>query len=130
MIYLCLTHLDGILEDRRSRVKYFLEIMNNFKEKEDLVGILLSFVQKSKSIHHRDIASHILAILIDAEKPNEKVAQDSKDFLNMLTTKAAFGQNNDSLVSLHALSFALMTMMKNNQLAREFCNALGFKILN
>jgi hypothetical protein len=61
--------------------------MNHFKEKMDLVGILLSFIQKSKSIHHRDVASHVLVLLIDSEKQYDKIGQHAKDFLNVLVTQ-------------------------------------------
>lgn len=47
LVFYSLVHLDGILEDRRSRVKYYIEIMNDFKNKLDLCGILISFLQKS-----------------------------------------------------------------------------------
>lgn len=133
MLYYVLIHLDGILEDRRSRVKYFVEIMNHFKDKMDLCGILLNFIQKSKSVHHRDIASHIFVLLVDGEKQYEKISQHAKDFLNILVTQKEMGfapNDKSQIISLNAFSFALMTLMKTNQLAREFSNALGFKILN
>lgn len=41
-----------------------------------------------------------------------------------------FSTDKTQLISLNAFSFALMTMMKTNQLAREFSNALGFKIMS
>lgn len=133
LIYYCLCHLDGILEDRRSRVKYYIEIMNHFKEKKDLVGILLTFIQSSQHLSHRDIASHILVLLIDGEKHHDKVRDHAKHFLNIITTQKEMGFasiDRNPLISLHALSFAIMTLVKTNQLAQEFCNALGFKILN
>lgn len=60
--------------------------MNDFKGKMDLCGILLGFIQKSKSIHHRDIASHVLVLLIDSEKQHDKIAVHARDFLNILVT--------------------------------------------
>lgn len=73
LVYYILIHLDGILEDRRTRIKYFIEIMNNFKNQIDLVGILLKFINNCKSSSLRDIASHIMVLIIDSEK-YEKVA--------------------------------------------------------
>jgi hypothetical protein len=60
--------------------------MNHFKDKLDLCAILLSFIKKSKSIHHRDIASHIFVMLVDGEKQYDKIGQHAKDFLNILVT--------------------------------------------
>lgn len=65
LIYFCIAHLDGILEDQRSRVKFFVEVMNDFKNKMDLISILHKFIDRSQVQHHRDIASHVLAILIE-----------------------------------------------------------------
>ena len=39
-------------------------------------------------------------------------------------------KNTQHLLSLNALSFALLTMAKTNELARKMCNALGFRIIN
>lgn len=39
-------------------------------------------------------------------------------------------KKSDAVLSLNALSFAIMTMVKTNQLANEFSNNLGFRILN
>lgn len=86
LTYYALVNLDGILEDSRTRVKYFVEVMNDFKAKIDLVDILIRFITSvSKELPHRDIASHILVLLIDAEK-NEKVADHSNHFLNAIMT--------------------------------------------
>jgi V-type H+-transporting ATPase subunit H len=128
LIFYSLIHLDGILEDKRSRVKYFVEVMNDFKNKVDLPGILVSFMRRSASVNHRDIASHILALIIDAEKQYDNVAKHAKDFLNMVTNPSV--DSNNELLSPHAQSFAIMTLVKTNQLAREFSNVLGFNILS
>ena len=43
--------------------------MNDFKSALNLVEILIKFITSTaKELPHRDIASHILVILIDAEK--------------------------------------------------------------
>ena len=39
-----LAHLDGILEDSRSRVHHFINLMNDFKQPENLINILNSFI--------------------------------------------------------------------------------------
>ena len=57
--------------------------MNDFKSRLDIVEILVNFLQKSKEMYHRDIASHILAILIDAEK-FEKIEKNAIFFIDLL----------------------------------------------
>jgi len=87
LIYYALCHLDGILEDARSRVTHFIEIMNHFKDSVNLIKILIGFLQNESSPdnRNRDIASHILAILIESQKKeNEAYMKDSTDFLNWL----------------------------------------------
>ena len=63
------------------------------------------------------MASHVLAILIEHEKFNscEKYA---REFLNWLIANSDI----DNLrLSPNAYSFALLTMLKKNELARDFC---------
>jgi hypothetical protein len=67
--------LDGILEDKRTRIKFYVEIMNDFKEGMDLVGILISFLRRCQQQSLRDIASHVLVLIIDAEKNFEKISK-------------------------------------------------------
>lgn len=59
--------INGILEDLRTRVSHFVEVMNHFKDSLNLIKILVSFLQKDNTPDnkHRDIASHILALLIE-----------------------------------------------------------------
>jgi hypothetical protein len=61
--------IDGILEDNRSRITYLQGIQrsHNKDKKEDLIGILTSFLYQSnqKTNEQRDLASHILAMLIE-----------------------------------------------------------------
>lgn len=75
LIFYCLCHLDGILEDKRTRIKFYVEIMNDFKEGMDLVGILISFLRRCQQQSLRDIASHVLVLIIDAEKNFEKISK-------------------------------------------------------
>ena len=138
LINFCLSYLDGILEDSRVRVKFFLEIMNAFKDKMDLIAILFNFIKKSGEQHHRDIACHILVLLIDAQKI-EKCEETAKNFVGYLLTYMGIGDGNiltqsvsvqrTKPFSMHAYTFALMTICKKNELAREISNAMGFKIL-
>lgn len=61
--------IDGILEDNRSRIQYLVNIQRSHKKekKEDLIGVLNSFLwqNNAKSSEQRDLASHILAMLIE-----------------------------------------------------------------
>ncbi len=61
--------IDGILEERRSRIEYLINIQSSFKKdkKEDLIGVLNSFLFKHSGpqVVQRDLASHILAQLIE-----------------------------------------------------------------
>ena len=131
LILYSLAHLDGILEDNRARVKFYVELMNEFKNPLDMIKILDNFISKSQELYHRDIASHILVLLIDAQK-YEKCEKDAKQFLIKITSQQekGFRPKDNSILSLNALSFALVTMVKTNQLAREFSNVLGFQIMN
>jgi hypothetical protein len=57
--------IDGILEERRSRIQYLINIQSSFKKdkKEDLIGVLNSFLFKHSGpqVVQRDLAAHILA---------------------------------------------------------------------
>lgn len=65
--YYSLCQINGILEDLRSRINHFVEVMNHFKDSMNLIRILIGFLQKDNSQDNkmRDIASHILALLIE-----------------------------------------------------------------
>lgn len=67
MISYSLAHLDGILEDSRARVHHFINVMNDFKNPENLINILNSFIHQNNIEDHlqRDMASHVLALLIE-----------------------------------------------------------------
>ena len=61
--------IDGILEERRSRIQYLINIQSSYKKdkKEDLIGVLNSFLFKHSGHQQiqRDLACHILAQLIE-----------------------------------------------------------------
>ena len=80
-----LAHLDGILEDSRARVSHFINVMNDFKNPDNLITVLNSFIHQNNQEDHmqRDTASHILALLIEAEK-YEKCHKQAREFLNWL----------------------------------------------
>jgi len=40
-----LAHLDGILEDKRTRIKTFQDVMTDFKTPMNIIEILNSFIQ-------------------------------------------------------------------------------------
>lgn len=66
---LALLIIDGILEDNRSRIQFLVNIQKS-KNKEkhvDLIGILNSFlwISSNQTTEQRDLAAHILAMLIE-----------------------------------------------------------------
>jgi hypothetical protein len=67
LITYCLFSLDGMLEDNRENSsKLMLDgIMNDFKGSMDLIKILSNLIQKSDQQPQRDVASHILVLLIE-----------------------------------------------------------------
>ena len=99
-----------------------------FKNPVEMIQILRNLIMKSKNQSHRDIASHILVILVDAWK-FDKCEQDAKHVLNHISNEKNF-KNDLPCLSYNALTFALMTLVKTNELANEFATSLGFKILH
>ena len=69
LVTFALLMIDGILEERRSRIEYLIDIQgsSNKKKKEDLIGTLISFLFKNGGpvTVQRDLACHILAQLIE-----------------------------------------------------------------
>lgn len=61
--------IDGILEDKRSRIQALVNIQRSHKKekKEDLIAVLNSFLHQNnaKTNDQRDLAAHILAQLIE-----------------------------------------------------------------
>ena len=79
--------IDGILEDNRSRINYLLAIQRSHKKdkKEDLIDVLQSFLTHNTAQENdqRDLASHILAMLIEAHE-YKNCQQHARSFLNWL----------------------------------------------
>ena len=67
LVYYSLCHLDGILEDKRTRIKHYIDIMNSFDKPMKLISQLMSFLTKNNDAKNRDrdIASHILSLIIE-----------------------------------------------------------------
>ena len=69
LVTFALMLIDGILEDNRARIEYLVSIQRSHKKdkREDLIGVLNSFLwqNNSKETEQRDLASHILAMLIE-----------------------------------------------------------------
>lgn len=76
----CLAHLDGMLEDSRKRIHHFVAIMNDFKDKQDLIDIMNNFVHSSKDKNARDMASRVLSLMIEATK-YDKCHKQAGEFL-------------------------------------------------
>ena len=71
----------------------------------------------------RDIASHVLALMIEAEK-YENCEKQAREFLMYLMEKRDI---HGMPLSHEAYTFALMTILKNNELAKIFCsNRISF----
>ncbi len=71
LITFALLMIDGILEDNRSRIQHLVGIQRSHKKekKEDLINILTSFLYQGgnqRTNEQRDLATHILAMLIEA----------------------------------------------------------------
>mmetsp|Transcript_19642 Transcript_19642/g.30293 ORF Transcript_19642/g.30293 Transcript_19642/m.30293 type:complete len:384 (+) Transcript_19642:2-1153(+) len=127
LIAYALAHLDGILEDNRARVQHYIAIMNEFKDSENVIAILNSFIHQNniQDTIQRDIASHVLAILI-AYTNFDKCHKEAREFLNYLTQQ---NDVNSLTLSVNAYTFALMTILKTNQLAREFSTQHSFGMI-
>lgn len=69
LVTFALLLIDGIIEDNRSRIQYLVNVQKSHKKekREDLIGVLNSFLwqNNAKSSEQRDLASHILAMLIE-----------------------------------------------------------------
>lgn len=74
LIFYCLVHLDGILEDDRERVSHYIALSKDYKAPLNVIKILNSYIlqyNQNDFKPHRDVASHILALLIEAESFQE-----------------------------------------------------------
>lgn len=135
--------INGILEDKRTRVKLLVSIQSsaNRERQLDLIGILNSFLIQSHEVDqemHRDLAAHTLAMLIEAYE-FKKCAIPAKNFMNFLfEQKDIFIQqfsnpNNknqkQASLSKPAFTHCLMYMIKTNELARDFVDRQGFQMM-
>jgi hypothetical protein len=126
-----LAHLDGILEDKRTRIKTFFALMNHFKNPVNVIEVLNSFLHKNtiEDKVQRDIASHLLALLTVGyaqEEKFEKIEQAAKEFLNWIVIQSDIDRLN---ISINAYTFALMTLLKCNDLAEIFVNGSSFNVI-
>jgi len=71
----------------------------------------------------RDIASHIIVLLLGAQTNHEKYKKDSSDLLNWL-------MQNEKNLSEHAFTFALVNLVKLNHLAKQFSTDQGFNLID
>lgn len=96
------------------------------EKKEDLIGLLNSFLWQNNQPepHQRDLASHILAMLIEAHE-YKNCQMEAKQFLNWLIE-----QKKKPNISLHAYTFAIMYLVKTNELAKEFVDQGGFELFS
>lgn len=108
-----LANLDGILEDRRSRIKHFVNVINDFKEPLNLIAILTSFLHTSnddKSKLQKECASHILALLIE-ECEYDKFQKPADEFLYWMMNQ---NDINNLSISITGYTFNLLTILKTN----------------
>jgi len=72
------------------------------------------------------MACHVLALLIEAEK-FEKCSKHAREFLNWLMTQKDIS---NLTVSCQSYTSSLLILLKTNELAHEFSDKQGFKILS
>lgn len=86
LVFYCLAHLDGILEDDRERVEHFTNLSKDYKQPMPVIKILNQYIHQNTSnetLAHRDIASHILALMIEHESFSE-CQTPAREFLSYL----------------------------------------------
>lgn len=140
MTYHALALINGIIEDKRTRIKLLVSIQSSAnKERQlDLIGILNSFLIQSHEMdqqHHRDLAAHTLAMLIEAYE-YKKCAQAAKNFMIFLfeqkdiyIAQAQRVKNPKiAMLSKTAFTHCLMYMVKTNELAKDFVDRQGFQL--
>jgi len=100
--------------------------MNGFKDQLNIIQILDSFIRiGSVDQKCKDIASHILSLCIEAQK-FDKCAKEAKDFVVWLKSQTMQRME----ISKPAFSFALMTILKKNELARDYCDVQGIQLID
>lgn len=118
--------LDGILEDNRTRVSSYVNISRKTKKDHiNILAILNKLLMQGQDQIQLDCASHILAMVID-EFRSKNCEQESKDFLLYLISNH---KGNSFKLSHYAYSFAIMYLMKQNDLARKFIDSRGQETL-
>jgi hypothetical protein len=125
LVQFALALLDGILEDKRTRVREFtlMEKSNKADKKVDTIGILYNYIVQNNqqgNSNSLDLACHILACCINDQKFS-RVQFKAPDFLRLL--KDMFKENK---ISVHAYSACVVILMKHNELALEFIQIGGF----
>lgn len=86
LVFYSLVQLDGILEDDRQRVEHFIALGKDYKAPQQVIKILTKYIfqnSEPESLAGRDIASHILALLIEHDSFAD-CAQDAREFLHFL----------------------------------------------
>lgn len=86
LVFYCLVQLDGILEDDREKAVQFISLREDYKNPVDVIKILNQFIHQNEggeTLAHRDIASHILALLIEQENYAD-CKQTADEFLHYL----------------------------------------------
>lgn len=129
LVFYCLVQLDGILEDDRGRVEHFVALGKDYKAPQPVIKILNQYIHQNtdeESLPSRDIASHILALMIEHESFAD-CAQYAREFLHYLIQ-----QNDPSkfTLSVNAYTFALLTILKTNDLAKEYSTKQNFMMLS
>lgn len=121
--------INGILEDRRTRVKRIIAIQKslNASKKMDCIGTLLNFIStrsKDQFRDERDLAAHTLAIIIEAYDM-KNCSEHAYAFLTLLMEH----KDDPKFLAPEVYSHCLMYLMKINQLAVQFIERRGFHIL-
>lgn len=104
----------------RDRVQIFVDLVDDFKAPWKIIDTLNKLLQKgtsNESIMHRDLTSHILALVIDA-LGYEKCSKQATEFLEFLINNKSIDSNKLAPLSVNAYTFALMTLCKTNELAK------------
>jgi V-type H+-transporting ATPase subunit H len=135
LVYYALAMINGIIEDRRTRIKYFsaIQTSKNAEKQMDLLGILNSFLiqsHESDQKNHRDLAAHTQAMLIEAVT-YEKCVEQARNFLNYLFEQKDhfLNQTGDAKLSKQAFTHSIMYLLKTNELAQDFVDRQGFKLM-
>lgn len=122
-----LTLINGIVEDRRTRIKRMVLIQKakNQERHMDLIGILLSFITKfnGKMRQECDMASHTLAMLIEAVEYKNCEAKAKAFLSHLIDMKDATNG-----MSREAFTHCLMFLLKTNELAKKFVDSQGMII--